>query len=72
MSNLGQSGARPYSFREPRPGSDEAIAQGCKCPVIDNEHGRGYMGGARDPETGEIAYVVSQLCPLHWQEIDDV
>lgn len=30
--------------REPNPGSDEAIASGCTCPVIDNGHGRGYMG----------------------------
>ena len=28
------------------PGSDEAIAAGCTCPVIDNGHGRGYMGGS--------------------------
>ena len=28
----------------PNPGTNEAIKQGCTCPVIDNEHGRGYMG----------------------------
>lgn len=28
----------------PPPGSDEAQAAGCICPVIDNGHGRGYMG----------------------------
>ena len=28
----------------PPPGSAEAIEQGCTCPVLDNEHGRGYMG----------------------------
>ena len=25
----------------PNPGSDEAIALGCICPVLDNGHGRG-------------------------------
>lgn len=29
----------------PNPGSDEAIAAGCRCPVLDNAHGRGWMGG---------------------------
>lgn len=24
----------------PNPGSDEALAQGCLCPVLDNGHGR--------------------------------
>jgi hypothetical protein len=26
------------------PGSPEAVAAGCSCPVFDNGHGRGYMG----------------------------
>jgi len=26
---------------KPNPGSDEAIKLGCKCPVLDNEHGAG-------------------------------
>lgn len=26
--------------RKPNPGSDEAIAMGCKCPVMDNNHGK--------------------------------
>jgi hypothetical protein len=24
----------------PNPGSDEAIDQGCSCPVLDNSHGK--------------------------------
>lgn len=29
----------------PNPGSDEAVAMGCRCAVLDNGHGRQpYMG----------------------------
>ena len=48
---------------KPNPGSEEAISQGCKCPVLDNGRGRGYMG---QPGT----FVYSSACPIHWtQEI---
>lgn len=43
------------------PGSEEAQAQGCKCPVIDNNRGRGYMG-----IPGK--YVIMGNCELHWPE----
>lgn len=43
---------------KPNPGTDEAIALGCKCPVIDNCYGRGYRG-----QPGVFAYTVS--CPVH-------
>lgn len=46
------------------PGSDEAIAAGCTCPVIDNGHGRGYMGGVTD-DKGQTVFVISGDCPLH-------
>jgi len=48
----------------PNPGSDEAIMRGCTCPVIDNAHGRGYMGGARD-ENGTTIFVYNCECPVH-------
>ena len=38
----------------PNPGSDEAIALGCTCPVLDNGHGRG---------SGPFWITVD--CPLH-------
>lgn len=38
------------------PGSDEAIKQGCKCPVLDNARGLGYMGRG---------YVIRLDCPIH-------
>ena len=44
----------------PNPGSDEAIQQGCACPVLDNCHGAGYYGGP--------GFVYSSLCPLHKAE----
>ena len=43
----------------PNPGSPEAREQGCKCPVIDNCRGRGYMGISG-------LFVYSADCPLHW------
>ena len=48
------------------PGSDDALAAGCICPVLDNGHGRGYygMGGGPD-ENGEPRYVFTVGCPVH-------
>lgn len=48
----------------PNPGSDEAIALGCTCPVLDNGHGRGYMG-----KPG--VFWVSEGCPLHGKIISE-
>lgn len=46
----------------PKPGSPEAITAGCKCPVIDNGHGLGYLGQAG-------VYVYNEDCPLHlWRD----
>lgn len=50
---------------KPPPGSPAAISAGCRCPVLDNAHGRGWMGGVKD-ERGEIIFVTSSDCPLHW------
>lgn len=51
---------RERTEQVPNPGSDEAIAKGCSsseledtCPVLDNAHGKGYLGGVRED------------CPLH-------
>lgn len=41
-----------FTLSDFTPGSILAIEAGCKCPIIDNGHGRGYMG-----QQGE--------CPLH-------
>lgn len=42
----------------PNPGSDEAIALGCTCPVMDNGRGHGAYG-----TTGLFWY--SAGCPVH-------
>lgn len=42
----------------PNPGSLEARKQGCTCPVLDNSHGKGYMG-----ITG--LFVFNESCPVH-------
>jgi hypothetical protein len=58
------------------PGSAEAVAAGCRCPRFDNAHGRGYLGGVRDPVTGETVFVKRTDCPLHGErpvvEIDSL
>lgn len=47
----------------PNPGSDEAVKQGCECPILDNGRGRGYYGGS--------GFVISEGCPLHDVREDD-
>lgn len=49
---------------EPHPGTDAAIHAGCKCPVMDNGHGRGYMGGVKDAD-GDVVFVVTEGCNIH-------
>ena len=44
------------------PGSDEAVAQGCTCPVLDNGRGR----GGYDLGTGPLFWIAFG-CPLHHQ-----
>jgi hypothetical protein len=57
----------------PNPGSAEAVERGCQCPILDNAHGKGYMGGVRDKKTGEIMFVVSGACEFHrdWEPCHD-
>ncbi len=40
--------------QSPNPGSDEALALGCRCPVLDN--GRGRAGPP---------WWITQGCPVH-------
>lgn len=42
----------------PNPGSAEAVAAGCTCPVIDNGRGRGSTYGAG-------MFWITDGCPLH-------
>lgn len=47
------------------PGSDEAIADGCTCPVLENFHGRGVCHLVMGRSDMSWSYFVSQDCPLH-------
>lgn len=48
-------GTRHRRAAPPPPGSDAALALGCRCPVLDNAHGRGVEG----------RFWMSADCPLH-------
>lgn len=44
----------------PSPGSDEAQARGCTCPVLDNAHGNGAYH-----QDGQPLFWIAKGCPLH-------
>lgn len=46
----------------PKPGSDEAVAQGCTCPILDNGHGRGRGGDGE-----QFGWWITEGCVLHGQ-----
>lgn len=45
---------------KPRPGSPEARALGCCCPVLDNAMGRG-----RGSDGERFGWWVNKACPVH-------
>jgi hypothetical protein len=45
--------------KTPNPGSDEAIAIGCKCPVLDNGHGDEELAKCRG------GFWINAVCPIH-------
>ena len=47
------------SDKPPNPGSPEAVAAGCTCPVLDNGHGRGSGFG------GSGTFWMTEGCPVH-------
>ena len=49
----------------PNPGSDEAIEQGCLCPVLDNNHGLGVS-----TSDGQNLFWQSCSCPVHVFNVD--
>ena len=51
---------------KPNPGSWEAIKMGCKCPVLDNEHGE----GAYIDENGVPQFWIAEDCPIHGLEVN--
>jgi hypothetical protein len=47
--------------KSPNPGSPEAREAGCRCPILDNNHGRGAY---RDPD-GTPQFWIVEHCPMH-------
>ena len=45
------------------PGSDEAIRNGCTCPVLDNGHGQGYLGDGE-----KYGWWITADCPMHGEK----
>ena len=48
------------TIKVPNPGSKEAQEQGCTCPVLDNNYGKGFIW-----ENGEKCFWMTDGCPLH-------
>ncbi len=46
--------------KAPNPGSEDALAQGCLCPVLDNAHGEGLQFSG-----GQVLFWMDGDCPLH-------
>ena len=51
----------------PNPGSKAAIAQGCTCPVMDNNRGAGVPNGHGNPPV----FWYSSDCVVHTEVVDD-
>ncbi len=54
----------PDDHPNPKPGSPEAIKQGCKCPVLDNNHGAGFPVTDTDGKK-QTGYWMNGECQLH-------
>ena len=51
-----------------KPGSEEAVKDGCKCPVMDNNHGKGAnwcTPEGLDPLYNEPVFWMTEDCPIH-------
>lgn len=46
----------------PNPGSPQAVELGCLCPVMDNNHGDGFLCD------GQEAFYYNEYCALHGHE----
>lgn len=49
------------SAKQPNPGSDDAVAAGCTCPVMDNARGRGAWFSSGP----DAVFYQNEQCPLH-------
>lgn len=55
-ARVGFSASEDWQVPVPKPGSADAVALGCTCPVLDNGHGKGR---------GDGNFWVNGDCPLH-------
>ncbi len=46
------------------PGSPEAVAKGCTCPITDNAHGLGVPGADGN-------YWITDDCPIHGRKEEE-
>ena len=53
---------------KPNPGSDAAIDAGCRCPVLDNAHGRGFPW----PGVDGNSFWINADCPIHGSKSEAV
>lgn len=54
------------NVKPPNPGSDEALALGCTCAVLDNHHGKGFpWPSVDDPSASSVSFWITDGCPLH-------
>lgn len=52
---------------KPKPGTQDAREQGCRCPVMDNHSGKGRGGhGAK------YGWFMREDCPLHGAELEEM
>lgn len=52
--------------KQPSPGSEEAVGQGCTCAVLDNRYGQGIPYPDLDnPGKFVACFWINMSCPLH-------
>jgi hypothetical protein len=61
----GAKSRRLEEMANQNPGSVEAIAAGCTCPVLDNNHGAGF------PYGGKTSFWYNGVCPVHNHKEED-
>lgn len=52
-------------IRDPKPGSKEAVAAGCNCPVHDNNNGEGIPMVHPDTKEIQLGYWMTADCVIH-------
>lgn len=70
-----EAGMREALVVKPHPGSAQAIADGCKCPVVENNYGC-FPPAFPTPDLPEGGWMIISNCPVHvrdmafWAEVE--